>query len=169
MTLPRRQSATDNVPPPPARQSSLGIQLIAALKLLKGVALLILGVGALKLLHKDVAFAVGHWIEAFRVDPHNFYVHRLLEKVSFLNAHRLKQFTAGTFFYAGLLLTEGTGLLLGKRWGRYFTIIVTSSFIPLELFEVARRITFPKMVLLVTNIAIVVYLALELRRNSERL
>jgi uncharacterized membrane protein (DUF2068 family) len=169
VTSPRRQSVTDNVSPPPVPRYSLGVQLIAALKLIKGVVLLIVGVGALKMLHKDVAFAVGHWIEAFRVDPHNFYAHRLLEKVSFLNAQRLKQLTAGTFFYAGLLLTEGTGLLLGKRWGRYFTIIVTSSFIPLELFEIARRITFPRMVLLLMNIAIVAYLLLDLRRNSERL
>jgi Predicted membrane protein (DUF2127) len=31
--------------------------------------------------------------------------------------------SAGTFVYAGLLLTEGTGLLMRKRRAEYFTII----------------------------------------------
>ena len=35
-----------------------GLELIAAFKLLKGFALLALGIGALKLIHKDVAALV---------------------------------------------------------------------------------------------------------------
>ena len=74
----------------------------------------------------------------------------------------------GTFFYSALLLTEGTGLLLGKVWAEYFTIFVTSSFIPLEVYELARRVTFPKVSLLLVNVAIVVYLVFELRQDRQK-
>ena len=56
--------------------------LIAAFKLLKGFALLAVAIGALRLLHKDVAGVADQWINAFRVDPHNRYIHWLLAKLS---------------------------------------------------------------------------------------
>ena len=39
------------------------------------------------------------------------------------------------FCYAALLLTGGTGLLLRCHCAQYFTVIVASSFLPLELYE----------------------------------
>jgi uncharacterized membrane protein (DUF2068 family) len=65
------------------------------------------------------------------------------------------------------LLTEGTGLFLRKRWAEYFTIIATSSFIPLEIYEIVRRVTLGKIILLLINLAVVVYLAVEVRQNPE--
>ena len=58
-----------------------GLWLIAAFKLLKGLALLALGIGALKLLHKDVAAEGEGWINYLRVDPDNRYVQKLLAKI----------------------------------------------------------------------------------------
>jgi len=57
-----------------------GLRLIAVFKLLKGLALIALGIGALNLLHKDVEALVVHWINIFQVDPNAHYVRLLLEK-----------------------------------------------------------------------------------------
>ena len=46
-----------------------GLRLIAAFKLFKGLALFTVGVGAAKLLHKDMAFEFERWADMFRVDP----------------------------------------------------------------------------------------------------
>jgi len=73
----------------------------------------------------------------------------------------------GTFFYSALLLTEGTGLLLGKRWAEYFTIIATSSFIPLEVYEIVKRVRAAKVVVLLLNIVVVAYLVIVLRRTRK--
>ncbi len=62
----------------PKKHSSRGLWLIAAFKLLKGLALLAIGIGALKLLHKDVASEVERWVNYLRVDPQNYYIHKLL-------------------------------------------------------------------------------------------
>jgi len=110
------------------RRISAGVRLIAAFKLFKGLVLLAVGIGALKLLHKDVAFEVERWADLFRVDPHNRFIHRLLEKVSNVNPKKLRELSVGTFFYSAMLLTEGTGLLFAQRWAEYFTIIATSAF-----------------------------------------
>lgn len=146
---------------------SRGLWLIAVFKLLKGVALLGIGVGALRLLHKDLAAEVEHWINLFRVDPHNHYIQLLLEKLRFLDARRLKELGIGTFIYSAIFLTEGVGLALGKRWAEYFTIITTSSLLPLEIYEIAKRINFVRTAALAINVAIVIYLVRELRRTRN--
>jgi uncharacterized membrane protein (DUF2068 family) len=150
------------------RGISTGVRLIASFKLFKGVLLLAAGIGALKLLHKDVALEVDRWVDLFRVDPHDRLIHHVIEKVSSVNSKKLKEFSVGTFFYAAMLLTEGTGLLLGKRWAEYFTIIATSSFIPLEIYELHRHVDLARGALLLINIAVVIYLIFELARNRRR-
>lgn len=72
----------------------------------------------------------------------------------------------GTFVYAALLLTEGTGLLLRKRWAEYFTIITTACLIPLEVYEIVRRVTAVKTAILIINFAIVAYLIARVRRGT---
>jgi uncharacterized membrane protein (DUF2068 family) len=146
---------------------SRGLLLIAAFKLLKGLALLVVGIGAHTLIDKDLAAVVEHWVNVFRVDPNNHYLHALLERFTDLSPQRLKAVSFGTFFYAALLLTEGVGLALGKRWAEYFTIIATSSLIPLEIYEIFRHANITKVVLLLINVAVVWYLVLELRRHKE--
>ena len=146
---------------------SRGLLVIAAFKLLKGLALLAVGIGAHTLIDKDLVAVVEHWVNVFRVDPNNHYLHALLERFTDLSPQRLKAVSFGTFFYAVLLLTEGVGLAWGKRWAEYFTIIATSSFIPLEIYEIFRHTNVTKVVVLLINVAVVWYLVLELRRHKE--
>ena len=90
---------------------------------------------------------------------------RLVERAFSVNPRQLKELSAGTFFYASLLLTEGIGLLLRKGWAEYFTVITTSVFIPLEVYELARHFTLIRLGVLVVNAAIVWYLVRRLRRG----
>jgi uncharacterized membrane protein (DUF2068 family) len=141
------------------------IFLIGVFKLAKGMLLVAVGIGALRLLHKDVSEVVEHWIDVLRVDPDNRYIHSLLVKVWSLNNRTLKEISAGTFCYAALFLIEGTGLLLRKRWAEYFTIFVTGSFLPLEIYELLRRASALKAGVIVLNVAIVGYLVVRVRRE----
>lgn len=147
-----------------ARKSS-GLLLIGLFKLLKGLLLVAAGAGALNLLHKDIATSANHWIDVLRIDPENRFIHPVLAKIFAVTPKQLKELSAGTFFYAALLLTEGIGLLLRQHWAEYFTVISTGVFIPLEVYELARRFTAVKVLVLLINVAIVVYLILQLRRE----
>jgi uncharacterized membrane protein (DUF2068 family) len=62
------------------------------------------------------------------------------------------------FGYAALMGTEGIGLYLRKPWARWFTIIATSSLIPVEVYEIVREVHLLRVVILVVNVAVVVYL-----------
>ena len=151
-----------------SRSHGGGLRLIAAFKLLKGLALLALGIGALKLLHKDVAAVVEHWINIFQVDPRSHYIQLLLAKLSIVDDRRLKELSVGTFIYSAIFLAEGVGLALGKRWAEYLTIVTTASLLPLEVYELVKHVGIGKGVALVINLAVVAYLILELRRYPKR-
>lgn len=145
-----------------------GLRIIAAFKLLKACSLIALGVGALKLLHRDVAAVVEHWINMFQVDPRNHFINLLLTKLSNFDDRRLKALSVGTFIYAGIFLVEGVGLALQKRWAEYFTIITTSSLLPIEIYELLKRASIGRSLALVVNLAVVAYLIFELRRSRKQ-
>src|SRR5262252_336938 len=148
------------------RDCGRGLRVIAAFKLVKAVALIALGVGALRLLHKDVAAIAEHWINMFQVDPHNHFIDLLLAKLSNVDDHRLKELSIGTFVYAGIFLVEGVGLALQKRWAEYFTIITTSSLLPIEMYELVRRVSIGRCLALAINLAVVAYLIFELKKHK---
>ena len=150
------------------RECGRGLRVIAAFKLLKALALIAVGVGALKLLHKDVAPIAEHWINVFQVDPHNHFIDLLLTKLSNVDDRRLKELSVGTFLYAGIFLVEGAGLALQKRWAEYFTIITTSSLLPIEVYELLRRVSLGRIFALAINLAVVAYLIFELKRFPKK-
>jgi|ERR1051326_8279579 uncharacterized membrane protein (DUF2068 family) len=142
--------------------------LIALFKLLKGVLLVAVGIGALRFLHHDLAEAVMRWVNILRVDPENRFIHAVLNRALFLSPNQLKLMSIGTFFYAALLLTEGIGLLLHKTWAEYFTIVTTAALIPLEIYELIRHVTAAKISVLAINVAIVIYLVARVRSKRVR-
>ena len=68
---------------------------------------------------------------------------------------------AAAFAYAAVFLVEGTGLWMQKTWAEWFTVIVTSSFIPFEVWEIVKKLTILRVALVIANIAIVIYLVVK--------
>jgi uncharacterized membrane protein (DUF2068 family) len=142
-------------------------ELIGLFKLAKAVLLVAVAIGALKLLHRDdVAQVLERWIYTLQLDPNNQYIHKSLTKVWSVDDRTLKEISAGTFSYAGLFLIEGTGLLFRKRWASYFTIIVTASFLPFEIYEIVHEASVLKAAVIGVNVAIVLYLLMRVRQKS---
>jgi len=104
-------------------------------------------------------------MDLLRIDPHNHYIHLLLEKIAKIDPRKLRELRAGTFFYATMFLIEGTGLALRQRWAEYVTIVSTSSLIPIEVYDLLQRYSPAKIAFLFINVIVVVYLVFELRRN----
>lgn len=139
---------------------------IAALKVLKAVLLLVVALGALTFLNKSVADEAAELVNIVGADPGNHYIHSLLVKLALVDNRKLEEISAGSFFYAALLLTEGIGLFLEKRWAEYFTIFVTASLIPLEIYELVKHISWAKIIILCLNAAVVWYLIVRVKAEN---
>jgi len=144
------------------------LRVIAIEKLLKAAALVVVGIEVLRLGGPNGAALLDHWVHLFHVDPQNHYVHKLLERLLAMNPARLRQLGVGTFIYAGLYVIEGVGLLLDRTWAEWLTIITTAALVPVEVYELARRLTVPRGCLLVFNIAVVAYLIYRLWQKHTR-
>ena len=136
-------------------------------KLTKGLLLVILGLATINLRHQDITAVLGTWVDQLHLDPGGRLVQGLLIRAADLEPRRLVAIGAGMLVYATLLLTEGLGLLFRKRWAEYLTVVATSAFVPLELYEIARHRTLTRLVVLVVNIVIVWYLLVRLREHAE--
>jgi len=144
------------------------IRLIALFKLVKAIALIAIGVGALKLLHRDIFSSLEHWIAMCGLDPGNHWLEKGIEKASNLSHAKVKGLGIVSFIYAGLFLTEGIGLWLMKHWAEWFTIIITSSLVPVEIYELSRHPSPSKVLILIINVAVVVYLVYRIRNRGHQ-
>jgi uncharacterized membrane protein (DUF2068 family) len=143
------------------------LRLIALFKLLKAITLIAVGVGALKLLQRDMGSTLDHWVAMSGLDPGNRWVERGIEKASNLTPAKVKGLGIVSFIYAGLFLTEGIGLWFMKRWAEWFTIIITTSLVPVEVFELYRHPSATKILVLIINVAVVIYLLYRIRSHKD--
>ena len=137
--------------------------LIGVLKLMKALLFILAGLGALRLLHKDLVDILTRFIVALHFDTENHFVNLILEKVALINPHRLREISVFIFCYAALDIIEGTGLVLEKTWAEYLTLILTASFLPWEIFEIIHHVTWLKIVILMLNIVVVIFLVFHVQ------
>jgi uncharacterized membrane protein (DUF2068 family) len=141
--------------------------LIGLFKLAKVVVLLVAGIGGLVLTQNDIVHDTRAWAGALGFDVGDHHLQALVRKLGILGPRQRHELVAGCLVYATLFAIEGVGLLARRLWAVYLTIAITASFIPLEIYELARGKSVLKGVVIVLNVAIVVFLILRLRRNKE--
>jgi uncharacterized membrane protein (DUF2068 family) len=81
-----------------------------------------------------------------------------LRRLFTISTTNLYLVAAGVAAYAVLEGTEAVGLWLGRRWAEYLTFVATVVFVPLEIRELTRGVSWLKVLALVINLLIVIYL-----------
>ncbi len=65
--------------------------------------------------------------------------------------------------YTAVLAIEAVGLWMARRWAEYLTFVETAVLVPFEIYELTTRVSWLKILTLVINVAIVLYLAISKR------
>ena len=139
------------------------LRVIGAFKLVKAALLVTFGI---------VMLARSHWhelhelVKLVHVDTDHRLAH-VVAKIRDLDAARRDEIAIALFCYASLFLVEGFGLIARKVWAEYVTIVITGSFIPLEIYEMIENGSVLKAVVIVFNLAAVGYLLYRLRRDHH--
>jgi uncharacterized membrane protein (DUF2068 family) len=92
----------------------------------------------------------------------------LLRHALTLSTHTITLVAIGALAYATLELVEAIGLWTARRWGEYFAMVATSLGLPLEIYDLTRKVTATAIVLLIINLALVIYLAATKRLFGVR-
>ena len=145
------------------------IVAIGGLKLFEAALFVLLGIGVIRLLHKDLVDEVTRLLSALRFDPEGRFTGLLLDKVALISPVRLKEISAAAFAHAGLDIVEGVGLIRRKIWAEFVTVGVSALFLPFEFVALVRHVTWARVGITTVNVAVVIYLIFHVQmRLRER-
>ena len=135
-----------------------GFRAVAVFEALKGMLVLIAAGMLPRLLHADVQSVADNLVRHFHLNParHNpgIFIETIL---NLANAHSLA-LSLGAMTYAGIRFAEAVGLWQGRNWAWGFGIISAGLYIPFELVELAKGVSWAGLVVLITNVVILVVL-----------
>ena len=142
------------------------IKVIIIDKAVRGVVLIVLGVGLLVAGHNGW---LDQWADYAENQlnlnvGHGIIVELLLRALAYVGSfNHITLLALGALAYAGLEATEAIGLAMQRRWAEYLTVIATGILIPYEAYEVIRHPSLFKVGALALNLAVVGYLAYRKR------
>jgi uncharacterized membrane protein (DUF2068 family) len=159
-----------NRQPPQAldeRSSVAGLRAVATFEALKGGLVLLLGLGLLGLLHKDVESAAEELLVHLHINPDRRLSHALLNAASRVTDARLWGIAAAAASYAAVRFTEAWGLWHRRVWAEWFALLSGALYLPWELVKLVEHTNLVHILVLTVNVAIVLYM-LYVRLQSCR-
>ena len=163
----KTRPAPENTPSA-RREHNQGLCLIALLEGAKGLIVLLAGFGLLAFIHHDAHEAAARLVRHLHLNPASHYPRIFLDLTEHISDTRLWALAGAALLYAMVRALEAVGLWLRKPWAEWFGVLTGGMYIPLELYEVTRATTWPRITVLVVNLVVVSYLACLLIRNSHK-
>ncbi len=136
-----------------------GMHLVALFEGLKGLLVLLAGFELLAFIHKDVHLAAVRLVEHFHLNPASHYPRIFLDLSEHVTDTKLWGIAIAAAVYCIVRLTEAVGLWLKRPWAEWFAVLTGGMYIPVELFEVVRAVTWPRVTVLTVNVGVVAYLS----------
>jgi uncharacterized membrane protein (DUF2068 family) len=147
-----------------ARGSAGGLRTVALFEATKGVLVLVVGLGLLSLVHRDVQNIGEEIVRRFHLNLAHHNPRIFLDIAAHIDDSRLRLLALAALLYSAMRLVEAYGLWRRRAWGEWFAIISGGVYLPVELYELIRHATVVKAGVFIVNVAIVGYL-LYVRRN----
>lgn len=145
-----------------------GLHIVALLEGAKGLLVLVVGFELLSFIHKDIHQAAMRLVEHFHLNPASHYPRIFLDLTERINDTELWSMALAAAMYFVVRMVEAVGLWLRKSWAEWFAVLTGGMYVPIEIFEVARSVTWPMVTVLVVNVAVVSYLLFVLVKNGEK-
>jgi uncharacterized membrane protein (DUF2068 family) len=148
---------------PPAaldeRTSTAGLRAVAVFEAAKGLILLLLGLGLLALLHKDVESAAEGLLLHLHINPDRRLSHAFLDAASRVTDARLWGMAAAAIAYTSVRFTEAWGLWHKRVWAEWFALLSGALYLPWEIVKLVEHPNGIHATVFVGNLVIVGYMA----------
>ena len=138
------------------------LRAVALFEALKGALALTAGWGVLALFHGDAQRFADALVGRLHLNPAKSTPQvflRLLENISNSQLWALAAFAA---LYAGLRFIEAYGLWRGRRWAEWIAALSGGIYVPVEIYELTRGVSWIKVAALLLNAAVVAYMCYAL-------
>lgn len=144
---------------------------MASFEFFKGIFVVVMGVSALTLLHKDTWLIAESLLARLHISTDNRWAQVFLDFADSITDARLWAAVRIAFAYALLRFTEAYGLWKERTWAEWVAFVSGMLLLPLEVRELLRGVTFIRCALLIGNLAIVFYMLyiILVNRRERRL
>jgi uncharacterized membrane protein (DUF2068 family) len=132
----------------------------------KAAIVLLLGCGLFHFMHKNLDDVAERVVQVLHVNPEGKLSNLFFELASHSSDRNLWVLALGTLAYASVGLTEAYGLWREREWAQWFSLFSTALYLPPELYWMLHHPNWPRCVVLVTNIVILLFM-LSLRVNGR--
>jgi uncharacterized membrane protein (DUF2068 family) len=141
---------------------------VAVFEAAKGMLVLLVGVGLLSLIHRDVEAIAERLVRMGHLNPASHYPEVFIDAASHVTDGRLWAMAGAAALYSLVRVVEAYGLWHERRWAEWFALVAGGLYLPIELFEVFHRWSWLKLGILITNLAIVAYMAYALLHGEQQ-
>ncbi len=125
------------------------------------------GCGLLMYIHQDLHLAAEQLVRHFHLNPASRYPRIFLDLADHISDKQLWVMAFSALLYSVVRFVEAYGLWLRRQWAEWFGLLSGGIYVPIEIFELIRKITWPRMTVLIVNAAIVAYLAYILYQSRQ--
>jgi uncharacterized membrane protein (DUF2068 family) len=129
---------------------------------------LIAGFGIARLVSRDAGEAAEALVHRLHLDAAKKFPRIFLDLAANASDAQLWALAALAMTYAVLRFAEAYGLWLGRRWGEWIAALSGAIYVPVEVYELMRRVSTIKLVALLLNMAVVAYMCYMLWRGARR-
>ncbi len=152
-------------------RQTTGLHIVALFEGAKGTLVLIAGFGLLTLVHRDLHQIAEELVKRFQMNPAHHYPKIFIDAATHVTDARLWVLSASAIIYATVRFVEAYGLWRRQPWAEWFAVLTGGIYIPIEIYELLKGVTWAKVVVLVVNMGIVGYLSYVLitTRNNRKI
>jgi uncharacterized membrane protein (DUF2068 family) len=144
---------------------------IAAFECAKGIFVVLMGICAFSLMHKDVWLIAESLLALLHINTDHRSAQLFLDFADSITDARLWAAIRIAFAYAVLRFTEAYGLWMQRTWAEWVAFVSGTLLLPLEIREMLRGLTFMRCAFFVGNVVVIVYMLhmiLTHRRERQR-
>lgn len=145
-----------------------GLHVVALFEGAKGLLVLLVGFELLTYIHKDINEAAMHLVKHLHLNPASHYPRIFLDLMEHIDDTKLWSMALAAAMYFVVRIIEAVGLWLRKTWAEWFAVLTGGMYIPVEIYEVAIKVTWPRITVLVINLGVVSYLLFVLIKDCEK-
>jgi uncharacterized membrane protein (DUF2068 family) len=137
-----------------------GVRTVASFEFAKGIVVVLAGLGVFSMRHRDIWGVAESFLEFLHVNPHHHFVGIFIDLVYRVSDVRLWKIVVVASLYVILRFIEAYGLWYIRPWAEWMAIASGSIYIPFEVADLLRRPDWIRLLIIVVNVAIVLYMVL---------
>jgi uncharacterized membrane protein (DUF2068 family) len=144
------------------------LRVVASFEFAKGLFVLLIGLTAVLLVHKDAWVIAESLLALFHVNTDRRWAQDFLDFADRLTEARLWAAAQFAFAYSVLRFAEAYGLWKQRTWAEWLAFVSGTLFLPLEIRGLMRGITALRSTVFVANVGIVLYMLFLLQSERKR-